>query len=198
MNRAIIFDLFGVIYPSTFWVLADNHIPNMTVEEHNQLGNIIMQSDLGNLNQRDFWEMSARAFGVTYEDLILEKNSLGEADEKLLEYIKDLKKRGLKIGLLSNVGHGFVDKIIKKSRQKKFFDSMILSGEVGFLKPSREIYKLSIQSLGLPANRCLFFDDSERNVLAAREMGMHSEIYTGVHQSQIDIENFLLLSDTDI
>jgi putative hydrolase of the HAD superfamily len=63
-----------------------------------------------------------------------------------------------------------------------WFDDVISSADVGLAKPDHAIYRLAAERLGLPVEECLFIDDTERNVVAAREVGMaaiHFRIYEG-------------------
>ena len=46
---------------------------------------------------------------------------------------------------------------------------MVDSAFVGMRKPEPEIYELTLERLGLPAEACVFVDDLELNVAAARE-----------------------------
>jgi FMN phosphatase YigB (HAD superfamily) len=46
----------------------------------------------------------------------------------------------------------------------------------GLAKPDPAIYRLAAERLGLLPEQCVFIDDSEPNVFAAREVGM-----AGVH-----------------
>jgi putative hydrolase of the HAD superfamily len=62
------------------------------------------------------------------------------------------------------------------------FDTVVLSGEVGMRKPEQEIFLHAAQTLGLEPAECVFVDDMEANVAAARACGMtgvlHSETAT--------------------
>ncbi|MBI3457941.1 MAG: HAD family phosphatase [Candidatus Rokubacteria bacterium] len=52
------------------------------------------------------------------------------------------------------------------------FDEIISSAEVGVAKPDPAIYRLAAERLGLPPEACVFVDDFEANVVAARHTGM--------------------------
>ena len=58
------------------------------------------------------------------------------------------------------------------------FDGLIVSGEERLVKPDPAIYRLLLDRHGLDAAECVFIDDSERNVLGARHVGMHAIHYT--------------------
>ncbi len=52
------------------------------------------------------------------------------------------------------------------------FDDIVCSAEVGMAKPEPAIYTLACERLGLPPAACVFVDDHEPNVEAARDAGL--------------------------
>jgi putative hydrolase of the HAD superfamily len=52
------------------------------------------------------------------------------------------------------------------------FDAVVCSAEVGLAKPDPAIYRLAATRIGLPPEACVFVDDFEPNVEAARAVGM--------------------------
>ena len=59
------------------------------------------------------------------------------------------------------------------------FDGVINSSEIGSCKPHREIYDAALRAAGVRADEALFVDDTNRNVEAARELGMAGHHYRG-------------------
>ena len=53
----------------------------------------------------------------------------------------------------------------------KAFDQLVLSGDVGLVKPDAEIFELLIRRCGLDVSRTAFIDDSIANVAAAARLG---------------------------
>jgi 2-haloacid dehalogenase len=47
----------------------------------------------------------------------------------------------------------------------------VLSGEEKVIKPDPRIFEVLLERAGRRASECLFVDDSERNVAAARRLG---------------------------
>jgi putative hydrolase of the HAD superfamily len=64
------------------------------------------------------------------------------------------------------------------------FDRAFLSFELGLVKPDREIFEHVVEELGVPADRVLFLDDNEINVVAAHEVGLRAERVAGVEQAR--------------
>ena len=49
----------------------------------------------------------------------------------------------------------------------------MISGDVGYRKPSREIYEIALQKAGVKPENCIFIDDRDKNLLPAMELGMN-------------------------
>ncbi|MER5384991.1 HAD-IA family hydrolase [Streptomyces sp. NPDC002688] len=58
-----------------------------------------------------------------------------------------------------------------------FADHVVSSARVGLAKPDRRIYDLAVARAGVPADRCLFVDDTWENVETATALGMRTVHY---------------------
>jgi putative hydrolase of the HAD superfamily len=56
-------------------------------------------------------------------------------------------------------------------------DHVVSSARVGLVKPDPQIYHLAAERAGVPAERCLFVDDSPENTAAAAELGMRTVLF---------------------
>ena len=70
----------------------------------------------------------------------------------------------------------------------ELFEVVVDSAFVGMRKPEPEIYALTLERLGLPAEACVFVDDLEPNVEAAREAGMHGIVYRDTAQAIAELD----------
>ncbi len=68
------------------------------------------------------------------------------------------------------------------------FELVVDSAFVGMRKPEPEIYALTLERLGLPAAACVFVDDLEPNVVAAREAGMRGIVYRDTAQAIAELD----------
>jgi 2-haloacid dehalogenase len=59
------------------------------------------------------------------------------------------------------------------------FRGIVVSGELGMMKPDARIFLHLTQTHGLEPSDCLFIDDSPRNVAGARGAGLHAVQFTG-------------------
>jgi glucose-1-phosphatase len=83
-----------------------------------------------------------------------------------------------KLVLLSNTH----DLHVKWCRQRvpvlEKFDALVLSCEVGHVKPEEEIYRRALAATGVAPREAVFFDDVERFARAAEAVGMHGRVFT--------------------
>ena len=58
------------------------------------------------------------------------------------------------------------------------FEKLVLSYEVGALKPDEKIYRRAIELAGLPPEKIFFTDDMQGHIDAARKLGIDAVQYT--------------------
>ena len=54
----------------------------------------------------------------------------------------------------------------------KFFDEIVISGDVGMKKPFSDIYEYILKQLNQSAHECFFIDDRPGNLIPAAELGI--------------------------
>ena len=98
-------------------------------------------------------------------------------------WIKELKSRGYRVLYLSN----FSEKADRECADEMDFipltDGGILSYKVKLTKPNHAIYKLLEEMYDLNPAECLFFDDTQANVEAARECGYNAEVFVSYEEA---------------
>jgi putative hydrolase of the HAD superfamily len=62
------------------------------------------------------------------------------------------------------------------------------SAFVGFRKPERKIFEITLERLGVAARASLLVDDVETNCTAARELGMRAVLFRDTDQAIEEIE----------
>jgi putative hydrolase of the HAD superfamily len=91
-----------------------------------------------------------------------------------------LKERGKKIGLLSNADALDISGW-SNSPIAPLFDSVVFSCEVGFMKPQRKIYEISLKQLSLSPQEVAFVGDGGSHELeAAKELGITTVFMAGL------------------
>lgn len=96
--------------------------------------------------------------------------------------IESLKAAGYRIYLLSN--YPIVLFEMHKARQCFPFldlvDGAIISAYERVVKPEPGIYELLLKRYGLEASECIFLDDREENVDAAKALGLKGIVFTDI------------------
>ena len=88
-----------------------------------------------------------------------------------IELIEELKERGYKLYVLSNMSKEYIA-YLRKLSVFDLFDGQIVSCEVGCGKPHREIYDCLLTQYELNPAETIFIDDRIDNVEAAANMGI--------------------------
>ena len=100
------------------------------------------------------------------------------ANESIVPLIEGLKAGGHRLVLGSNTNdlHAahFRDQFASTLAH---FDRLVLSYEVGHLKPHRDFYLACATAAGLPPADCVFVDDLPENVEGARAAGLAGILY---------------------
>jgi HAD superfamily hydrolase (TIGR01509 family) len=111
-------------------------------------------------------------------------------NERTLAWIRSLKARGFKIGILTNMAPKFAREHFESVFADfiSLADAMVISGDEGIVKPSREIYDLLRGRIALPAGSLCFVDDLEKNVAAARAAGWQAIRFMSNDQVEADFE----------
>ncbi len=83
--------------------------------------------------------------------------------------IKECKKRGFKLYVLSN-WDSETGKLLVEQHSDLFeqFDGIVFSGDVHHMKPEKEIFECISETI--PADQCVFIDDQEVNIDAAKKL----------------------------
>ena len=90
---------------------------------------------------------------------------------KVKRTLVTLRKRGYKLGLISNT-HWRVSQKLRKEFED-FFDVGTLSYEHGYAKPHPAIFVATLNKLGINANQCLHVgDDPIADIQGAKSIGM--------------------------
>ena len=82
-------------------------------------------------------------------------------------------KRNKTIGLVSNFDHPrHVRDILANYKLDPFFDTIIISGDVGVKKPNPAIFSFALEQTGLSKNEVIYVGDTNEDVAGARAAGI--------------------------
>lgn len=189
MIKAIIFDFFGVIvgdgFEATYRSAGGDPVKDKLFVQQ-----LLDEVNRGNISTDDFRRRICEQLNITTEAYAQAITKAELVNHELLNYIKNLR-RHYKTAILSNVNKGGIEKRIKREVLNEYFDDILVSGEVGYIKPEPEIYKLAAQRLEVDVADCVFIDDREPYVRAAIDVGMAAIYYKNFVEMRAELEKIL-------
>lgn len=110
-----------------------------------------------------------------------------------LQWLIEWKKKNPMITTISinNEPKELNDYRIKKFSLHNFFDAFISSCEVGMRKPDPGIFKLALGIAQAEPHECLYFDDREMLVEAAKKEGIHAYRHTSSENTKKIIKDLI-------
>ena len=96
-----------------------------------------------------------------------------------VQVLKTLKAAGMPVHGLTNFGAETLAQTRRRFDFLNAFDTVVVSGEEGVIKPDPKIFEILIERAALTPSRTAFVDDSPRNVEAAQKLGIHAHLFTG-------------------
>lgn len=127
------------------------------------------------------------AFHLRWEEMV--RGHFGDT----VGIVEDLKRCGVPLYALTNFS---MEKwSLTKPRYPVFelFDGIVVSGDVGLVKPDPRLYRLLLERFELAAQDCLFVDDAPANVSGAEAIGMKAHRYVSAGALRRDLEERALL-----
>jgi epoxide hydrolase-like predicted phosphatase len=105
------------------------------------------------------------------KDLIARMLEDVRIDQAMVAAVRATRRAGIRTALLSNSWG--VD-YYPRELLEELFEEVVISGEVGMRKPDPDAYLHTAERLGLRPEECVFVDDHDDNVDAARRIGMRT------------------------
>jgi HAD superfamily hydrolase (TIGR01509 family) len=188
--KAIIFDCFGVIITDGLEAVLQD-LDRSKPEAREFISVTIRKNNSGLMTPRESNQRIADYLGMTtaaWQQMV----SVGEVrNAELLDWIVALRRHYYKTALLSNVGRGSMGRRFSEAELERLFDVVVISAEVGMLKPDPDIYRLTAERLGVTPAECLFIDDRESHVRGAGAAGMHGILYQSFQQVRTAVAGLL-------
>ena len=96
-----------------------------------------------------------------------------------MEVLEGLKKRGIKLAIISNTIHGQIERaLLRHYKVHDMFKVLLFSSEVRFRKPRPEIFRMALYHMGVPSEGALHVGDTpEADVIGALKAGMGAVHY---------------------
>jgi epoxide hydrolase-like predicted phosphatase len=176
--KAVFFDLGGVIVRTEFQAPRQQLADRLGMD-YEDLSKIVFDSDsglkasMGEIIADDHWASIVQRLKRPASELsrIRDEFFAGDIiDRTLVEYIRSLRGK-YKTGLISNAWSDLRDFVVREKFDDAF-DKMIISSEVGVMKPEPKIFQIALEQFGMKPKEAIFVDDFYINIEGCEKVGM--------------------------
>ena len=181
--RGVFFDFGGVIV-RTEYQAPRQHLAERLSLEYEVLEKIVFNSPSslkashGEISADEHWAEVVKRLRRPRSEIqsIRDEFFAGDiVDRELIEYIRTLRPK-YKIGLISNAWNDLRESIFKQ-KFDDVFDNMVISAEVGVMKPEARIYQIALQQAGVSPHEAVFVDDFIENIEGCEAVGMQGILF---------------------
>jgi FMN phosphatase YigB (HAD superfamily) len=192
--RAVIFDLGRVIVPFDYSRGYARLAPLCGIPAAQIPGSIaptglVERFESGGIEPRDFvLELSKHLnLDTSYENFCEIWSSIFLPDTLIPESMIEGIARNYRLVLLSNTNAIHFEMIRENYPLLRHFHSLVLSYEVGAMKPLPLIYRRAIEAAGCLPEQCFFTDDMPAYVEAARNQGIDAVQFESAAQIETEL-----------
>jgi HAD superfamily hydrolase (TIGR01509 family) len=132
--------------------------------------------------------------GLTPEQM---RTLLQTANESLhpiagtIQLVEDLAAAGVHLYVLSNMPVSTYEYLTRRHEFFRHFRELVISGAILLIKPEPAIYKHLVEKTGIEPAESVFIDDLLKNVVAARECGLHAIQFKGPDAARAELRTYL-------
>jgi putative hydrolase of the HAD superfamily len=111
-------------------------------------------------------------------------------DQRLVGFIRSLRPR-VKTGMITNAWPNVRNYLENEWHVADAFDRIVISAEVGLIKPDPRIYRMALEGLGVLPGEAVFVDDMPENITGAEAVGMHGIRFLTPDQAISEVRDLL-------
>jgi glucose-1-phosphatase len=151
---------------------------------------IATEFECGRMTALEFERAALALFDIEIESREFQDawNDIFWLNEPVADLIAQLKTAGYQLLLGSNTNSLHGDYFRRHfATALAPFDHMVLSYEVGSMKPDASFYRACVAAAGVAADRCIFIDDLAENVAGAERVGLKAVRYVDDRRLRADL-----------
>lgn len=195
MVKAIISDMGQVVlwFDDYRFYERLSQVSPLKVEEIKQLVRkhfeLIELLDTGRISPTEFYTkiISLTQANISYEEFVEAYCDVFSPNYPVINVLRRAKEN-CRLILLSNTDVLRFSYIRQHFPEAMIFDSLILSFEVGLMKPHPQIYQLALEAAQVWPSEAVFIDDLEENIRPAELLGLKTILY----RPETDLEKVLI------
>lgn len=161
----------------------DSDAALQVLASHDGARRALAEHEMGRLDDEGFEDAFAAALveaggRVEPRGLLAGLARYMDLDEPMVDLVREVRAAGVPVALVSNsLGRDCYARV----DLDELFDVTVISGQVGVRKPSRQIYRIACERLGVAPGQCVLVDDLEHNLVGAARLGID-----GIHHRTAD------------
>lgn len=113
--------------------------------------------------------------------------------EGSISLLKKLSEQGVPLFAISNYSAEKFPELLEEFSFMDMFDDIVISGEVGFVKPEPEIFEIAMDQFGLKPQEAVFVDDRLENIAAGEAFGLLPYHFSTPEKLENQLKRYLLL-----
>jgi HAD superfamily hydrolase (TIGR01509 family) len=175
----VLFDADGVLQAS-----RQGWIENVSAQAGSRSEEFLLAiaaADVACLTGKDFraaMQEVLRQFDIDAPfEQIIDRDFGIEIRQPMLDAVRAVRDLGLHCALATNQQNVRGGYMRSSLGFETIFDEQFYSFELGFAKPEAGYFQTIMDRIKVSPHRVLFIDDHDGNVAAARELGIHSELF---------------------
>lgn len=182
--RAVLFDFFGVISIPSYHAFLEQHIQDSVQISHAH--ELRRQHDLGYISVDDYLQEISSLTGTSTDEVQHNLRSRWVPNEQLVAFMRHELHGRYKLGLLSNAA-GDLHALVPEALTDGLLDAVIVSAEVGMVKPHPDIFALACERVGVAPEQAVMIDDIKENCDGAKVAGLQAIMYRSFPQCRNDL-----------
>ena len=138
-----------------------------------------VEAQCGRMSIAAYWNEVGKTLNLTPPEVKALRMDFYRGDSRnddLVARIDQMRTTGLRTAILSNFSPELRPMLTQQALQQRF-DTIVISAEIGVMKPAAAAYQAVLDRLALPAARCVFIDDQAANIAAAQALGMYGIVF---------------------
>jgi putative hydrolase of the HAD superfamily len=155
-----------------------------------------LELDRGTLPADEYWRRIIAAAGREPTTELIQRIETIDAqgwltvNPRVVSWTAELRFAGYRTGILSNMPP---EKLAFMAREPSYrwldgFQATVFSCTYALVKPEPEIYRVCLEKLGAEPAECLFLDDVQVNIEAARALGINTLLFTTPNEAAVVLQ----------
>jgi len=188
--KAICFDLDGVYFTpqgkqSFHKALSEEFgADSSVVDEIMYRSEAMKQLVTGKITPTEFWKYLRKQTSITATDKELTARWIRdyEIDSDVQTTVHSAKEQGFITCVCTNNNAARLPALEEELGFYSDFDAVVSSHEVGYTKPSKEIFEVLLEKTGVRASELVYSDDNPDRLQGAKDLGINVFIYESFDQ----------------